>query len=237
MIRNIIREVPYEQSDFSFYFDDDGLTSKGGNCCYNLFIVSNDGWGRKSGFNMDEYKKVVEQAEGINEGFYDVVNRSQSWNNYLSYKEVMRDWYIDYSPSKCHKLKEWYNKYSDVDDAESIAEFLTITTGEQWGSCRVRGYSQGDMVDVIYCKKYNNQPEAYGEIYLGCGKEFCVIDLDEDGNEIESCCGYIVADSQAYRDEEYKKLVCEWAGIEEEETQLEMIDGYHTVTNYDYRVA
>ena len=95
MIKNIIREVPPEQCDFNFYFDDDGLTSSGGNYCYNLFIVSNDGWGRKSGFNMSEYQKVVEQAEGISEGFYDVTHQSQSWNNYSTYKEVMKDWCID----------------------------------------------------------------------------------------------------------------------------------------------
>ena len=72
---------------------------------------------------------------------------------------------------------------------------------------------------------------------MGAAKEFEVIDLDEDGNEVDNCGGYIVADSQAWRDEEYKRLVCEWAGIEESETQLEMIDGSHTYTKYTYRVV
>lgn len=72
---------------------------------------------------------------------------------------------------------------------------------------------------------------------MGCGKEFCVIDVDEDGNETDKCYGYIIADCQAWKDEDYKRLVCEWAGIDEEETRLEMIDGSTTQTIYSYRVA
>lgn len=65
---------------------------------------------------------------------------------------------------------------------------------------------------------------------MGCGKEFCVIDVDEGGNETDECYGYIIADCQARQDEDYKKLVCEWDGINEEETRLEMIDGSTTQT-------
>lgn len=39
-IKYIIREVPPEQTEFSFYFDNDGLKEIGGDYCYNLFIVA-----------------------------------------------------------------------------------------------------------------------------------------------------------------------------------------------------
>ena len=67
-IKNIIRECSPETAELSFYFDDDGLTEKGGDYCYNLFIVMQDRHGI-SGFNMDEYKRVKETAENILEGF------------------------------------------------------------------------------------------------------------------------------------------------------------------------
>ena len=57
------------------------------------------------------------------------------------------------------------------------------------------------------------------------------------GEEIDSCYGYIVADCEAFRDEEYKKLVSDWAGIKPEECTLEMIDGCSTHTTYNYRTA
>lgn len=233
MYKHIIREVAPEACDFSFYFDDDGLTSAGGDYCYNLFIVSNDGWGRISGFNIEEYKNVQRQAENIIDEFESV----GGWNNYSSYKEVMQDFCIPYNPHKCHLLKEWA-KEADSSEPESIAEFLTITTGKKWDVSSARGYCQGDYVDIVYCPEfYKSGVESYGEVYLGAAKEFCVIDLDENGEEADSCYGYIVADCQAWHDEDYKKIVCEWAGIDAEETQLEMIDGCNYSRSYSYRIA
>ena len=37
--------------------------------------------------------------------------------------------------------------------------------------------------------------------------------------------------------EEYKKIVCEWACIDEDETQIELIDGCYTETHYNYKIA
>lgn len=64
----------------------------------------------------------------------------------------------------------------------------------------------------------------------------CIV-LNTTKEEIDSCYGYIVADCEARDDEDYKKLVCEWACIDKAETRLEMIDGYHTYIKYDYRIA
>ena len=77
----------------------------------------------------------------------------------------------------------------------------------------------------------------YGDVFFGCAKEFVVIDLDKNGEEADSVGGYIVADCQANADEDYKRIVCEWAEIDENETVLEMIDGQRTVTQYTYRTA
>lgn len=238
MIKNIIREVAPEACDFRTYFDDDGLTSAGGDYCYNLFIISNDGWGRISGFNIDEYKNIQDKIDHILDGFDDVKNpgNAYNWTGYSSYKEVMRDFGIDYNPRKCHALKEWAKK-ADAGKPDSVADYLTITTGKKWAVKGVCGYCQGDYVDIVYCVEHYDDVRPYGEIWMGCGKEFCVIDVDEDGNETDECYGYIIADCQAWKDEDYKKLVCEWAGINEDETRLEMIEDSHTYTKYSYRVA
>ena len=44
-----------------------------------------------------------------------------------------------------------------------------------------------------------------------------------------------MADCQAWKDEDCKKLVCEWEGIPEDETELQMVDGYTVSTIYSYR--
>lgn len=238
-IKNIIREVPAEQTDLSFYFDGDCYNANSGDYNNTVFIVCNDR-GRRYGLNIEEYNRVAKQAEGVSEGFYDVEHKESAWTSYETYKDVMQDWSIDYTSHKCHLLKEWYNGGGEVDDAESIAAFLTITTGKTWAVQSVYGYSQGDYAEVVYCvDNYSGEKTAkvFGEVWLGCAKEFGVIDLDENGEEMDSCYGYIVSDCEARGDDDYKRLVCEWAGINPDETRLEMIDGYHTYTKYDYRIA
>lgn len=235
-INYIVRELPPESTDFSFYFDDDGLTEAGGDYCNNLFIVS---FRRHSeGFNNEEYKRVQDKADAIIDGFSDVSDKwTNGYNSYETYKECMEYNAIEYTTHKCHALKEWV-KTADTRNPETIADFLTITTGKRWQVDSATGYCQGDYVEMVYCPEhYKDGVKHYGEIWLGAGKEFYTIDLDENGDETDTCYGYIIADSQAWKDEDYKRLVCEWAGIPENETQLEMIDGSNTYTQYSYRTA
>ena len=182
-IKNIIREVPAENADLQFFFDDDGLTERGGDYCYNLFIVCNDRWNRISGFNIEEYKKVKEKADDIISGFSDVdeVDKSIYDGHRFTYKEIMQENNIPYTSHKCHLLREWA-KYADTDKTESIAEYLTIITSHKWETASAYGYYQGDYCEMVYCPEhYKKGVQAYGEVYLGCAKEFCVIDMDENG--------------------------------------------------------
>lgn len=235
MIKNIIREVPAEYADFSYYFDDDGLTGKSGDFCNTLFILNLDRWGRIDGFNADVYKDILSTARELAECIDDVTSGEKQY--FQTIKEIMPGFGFAYNPTKCHKLKEWAAS-DDFDSVGGIAEYLTIKTGREWSTSSARGYCQGDYVDILYCvDAYKDGVEQYGEIWLGAATEFCVVDLDADGNEIDACYGYIVADCQAWKDEDRKRLVCEWAGIEPEETAFELIDGYKTVTQYSYRTA
>lgn len=246
MIKNIIREVAPEACDFSLYFDCDGLSGHGDEYYNNLFIVSRDRWGRiDGGINTEEYERVQREAENIIDSFERV---GGGMYDFISYKEAMEYVGVPYNSRKCHALKEWA-KTADAYEAEAVAEYLTITTGKKWAVSSAHGYCQGDYVEMVYCpERYPDGVKNYGEIWLGCGKEFCVIDVEdyqepeEEGGEPtytegDTVYGYIVADSEAWRDEDYKRIVCEWAGINEAETRLEMIDGQNTYTTYSYRVA
>lgn len=223
MKKYIIREVEPEARDFSLYFEDDGLSEAGGDYCYTLFIINNEGWGRVSGFNIEEYKNVCRSASELADMFNEIDGNGYYAPQYSTYKACMIDNGISYNSRKCHALKELLRDFDET--PENIAAYLTITTGKKWAVSSAHGYCQGDFVEMVYCPEYyKNGVQNYGEIWLGCAEEFCVIELDENGEEIDTCYGYIVADCEAWKDEEYKKIVCEWAGIDEKETQLEMIE-------------
>lgn len=233
MKKYLIKEVAPEATDFSLYFVCDCFDENAGDYGYTLFIVNYEGWSRWSGYNVEEWRNIIKKADYILEDFDTVESYKE-----CTYKDVMRDYNIPYSPTKCHALKEWA-KDADTNKIETMIDFLTITTGHKWDCVSCCGYSQGDCASVIFCKDFHTEQTATiaGELYLGCGKEFYIADLDENGEEIDSCYGYFVADCQAWKDEEYKKLVCEWAGIPEDEAELQMIDDCCTSTHYTYRTA
>ena len=236
MKKYIVREVEPFSADFSFYFDDDWLTEAGGDFCCNLFIV---GGNRISSFNGNVYRDICDKANEMSEMFDDIANGGYYSSFYASYKACMEDNGISYTSKKCHELKELLRDFDD-NDTESVAEFLNISTNTtSWNVVSATGYCQGDYVEVVFCANFHSRQFAKqcGEVWLGAAKEFCVIDLDENGEEQDACYGYIVSDSEAIYDEDYKRLVCELACIPESETQLEMIDGYSTRTICSYRTA
>lgn len=237
-IKNIIREVPGEQAELSFYFDGDCFSEGAGDYGYTLFIISKLGYGRLGGLNIDEYKRVQDQSQELLDNFEWVDDEKPDYQgNIYCDEQALNDAGIGYTSHKCHLLREWA-KDADPDKPESIAAYLSITTGKEWDVSSAYGYCQGDYVQIVYCKQYYPENvQKYGEIWLGAAKEFTVIALDENGEEQDRVYGYIVADCEARTDADYKRLVCEWEGLNPEETELQMIDGYHTYTKYDYRTA
>ena len=220
MKKIIAKEVNPSNVDFSFYFDDDGLKSVGGENCA-VYIVPADRR-RYDGFNMDEYKEIEEQAETIIDEFEDV--KSGYSGHYDSYKAVMQDYGIPYTSRKCHLLKKWA-EHANPYDTSDIAEFLTITTGEEWAVKAFTGYSQGDYCEVVYCvSRYT--PEhitEIGKLWLGCGTEF----------SIDDCCGYYVIDELRWEEgEKLRQYLADCYGCKPEELEIHLYDGEHVVTDY-----
>jgi len=220
MKKIIAKEVNPNHVDFSYYFDDDGLKSAGGENCA-VYIVPGDRR-RYGGFNIEEYEEIEEKAKAIIDGFRDV---SDKWTNgYTTYKEVMEDNAIPYTSRRCHLLKEW-TEYANPYDPGFIAEFLTITTGEKWEVKSFTGYSQGDYCDVVYCTKHYTPEhiDEIGKFWLGCGTEFC----------IDDCYGYYVPDTIRWQEgETLRKYLADCYGCKPDELEIYLYDGEHIVTDY-----
>lgn len=252
MKKYIIKEVPAGQAEFSNYFDVDGLTEVGGDYCYNLFIVAQSR--NSSGFNEKEYQNIQAEIEELLEGYTDIVNKSD-YAQYSSIGAMLLDHglidnihntkhikaYTQFFADCCEKPHSPYGNYPDnfiAHSTEKTAEYLTLKTGKQWDTDSATGYSQSDYVKMVYCKEhYTEGVKHYGEIWLGAAKEFSITFLNGNGEEEDTVYGYIVADCQARKDEDYKKLICEWEGVDEEEAELQIIDGQSTVVSYSYRTV
>jgi hypothetical protein len=197
MKKIIAKEVNPSHVDFSYYFDDEGLTSKGGeNCAIYIVPVNRI---RYNGFNMDEYREIEQQAQAVIDDYEDG----------YSIDEALREWV----------------KHANTSDTESIAEYLTITTGEKWEVKSFTGYSQGDYCEVVYCTNHYT-PEHINEIgkfWLGCGTEFC----------IDGCYGYYVPDTIRWREgDELRQYLADCYGCKRDELEIYLYDGERIVTKY-----
>lgn len=197
MAKIIAKEVNPADLDFSYYFDDDGLKSVGGKNCA-VYIVPADRR-RYSGFNLDEYQEIEYRAQAVIDDYEDGYRVEET-------------------------LTEW-TKTADTSDTGSIAEFLTITTGEEWTVKAFTGYSQGDYCEVIYCVNHYT-PERINEIgnlWLGCGTEF----------SIDNCYGYFVIDTIRWEEgEKLRQYLADCYGCKPDELEIYLYDGEHTVTDY-----
>lgn len=232
MIKHIIRQVPDEDADWRFYFDGDCFNENSGDYNNTIFPRTWDHYRWWACVNEDEFKTIHNEMVDV---FYDV-NESIGYG-YKNVKEVMHDYKLPYNPKSAHELKVIAEL--DYDDSEVIARYMTIKTGKKWDVAGGNGYCQGDYCEMVYCTENytNDDARAIVDAVLGCGHEYGVIEVDENGNEVDSCWGYFVMDSEAWRDEDIKALFCEREGFDINETQLEMVDGSTTHVTYSYRTA
>ena len=197
MKKIIAKEVNPAHVDFTYYFEDDRLKGVGGENCA-VYIVPADRR-RNGGFNMDEYQEIEQQAQAVIDDYED-------------------GYPID------ETLKEWA-KHADTSDTDSIAEYLTLTTGEEWAVKAFTGYCQGDYCEVVYCKAHYSEEHIteIGKFWLGCGTEFC----------IDDCYGYYVPDTIRWEEgETLRKYLADSYGCKPEELEIYLYDGEHVVTDY-----
>lgn len=231
-MKTIIREVAPEHTNAQWYFDGDCFNENSGDYCNTIFILSLEHCQLyPCCLNESEFKHIQDEMRDVFWAIEDEIGYG-----YKNVKEVMNDYKLHYTPKNAHELKDMVEK--GYEEPEVVARYLSLKTGKPWDVRECRGYCQGDYVEVIYCMDNYTEKDAdiFGDIANGCFKEFGVIELDDDGNEVDSCYGYYVTDTEAWKPEDIKHLVCKWSGCDENITELHLCGTSHTVTTYDYDV-
>ena len=104
-------------------------------------------------------------------------------------------------------------------------EVLKKVTGKDWEETTLRGYSQGDWQTLYYVKDEvtDNEIETIENFYMGKVTEFTV---DEGDGDIYHD---FVPDDIVWKG---KKSICEYLGLEVENTTVYVDDGYEKVYRY-----
>jgi hypothetical protein len=108
-----------------------------------------------------------------------------------------------------------------------ILEELKKVTGKVWEEYTMRGYSQSDWQTLYYVTDEvdDEEIEVIENYYMGKVSEFIVIENDDE----EYLYRTFVPDDVVWKG---KKSICEYLGLNEEETTIYEDDGYEKVYKY-----
>ena len=135
----IFREV--ENPEFSIFFDGDIFNENSGGYEYNLFLITFNR-NHQYGLNCDKYEQLQETVNSLYNDFEYVGKGCTDYNGKrYTYKQAMQENGLVYSATKAHKLKVLFANCRYPDDIETLAEYLTITTGKAWKTTSATGYT------------------------------------------------------------------------------------------------
>lgn len=218
-------ERPSEATDFSLYFDDDGMKSVGGeNCAVYIFNESND-----VRYNQEELLAIYNKANSLAD-YLDILLHTDTPSDfpYETIKDCMEDFDLPYSQEKEKELCAWVEEksFGKINETDILAEYLSITTSKPWETLSFTGYSQGDYCTVLYCSEVYSKESIteIGKLWLGSGFEY----------EIDGEIGYYVTDDIQWGDrEKLRKTLADYYGCEAR--NLVIREYVNTVQQYLYK--
>ncbi len=212
MDKIIAKELPPEEIDFSFYFENDTFLGKD-----SAIYIPQSRYIR--GLNTEAYDEIVSQAESIIEGFHDIGK-----HYFETFKDVMEYNSVSFTKETYSLLRKWA-KNADTNNNHDIARYLSIVTGKSWNVRTFRGYVQGSYCQVVYCTDCHSEEfiNEAGNFWLCCGTEFC----------IDGVSGYYVLDTIRWEEnEKLVNLLAEYACCKPADLNVYLYKGSHTVADY-----
>ena len=225
MTNIIFREVSPECQETDYLYDNDIITGKCGDGYEDaiLYVIAGSDYAVT---NKQEWENLCNLVDNVATDFYDLLHNNGYY--FRTFKEICHYYGIKYSPVMVHKLKAFAESYDDR-SFDDIAAFLTITTGKEWDTYTVTGYSQGDYATGIYCTEFYTSESL--ELYVGAAAgtvtEFCRIE------ENDACYGFFVPDEIKWNTDKLRTYLANCWGDKEEEITIELFKGYSSVANYE----
>lgn len=136
-----------------------------------------------------------------------------------------------YTTREIGEIKKIVNKYGEwrVDDDKTVCELLKITTGAEWQKTTIRGCCQSDWNTIIYRADLWDAAaiERIEKEYFNEGSEWEIRYADEDSDEYE-----FTQYCYEWSDDGIKKEIADETGVQPDEVQLEVFDGWSRTEKY-----
>lgn len=215
-----------DEYDCNYYFE----------CDYKNYYIK----GRYNDVGNEDIKKLFKSIEEVidelDNGFTKDLKPVQSW--YKNVTELYKDYFVQSEFNSYYfkekpikklnsvivgKLSNIF-KMTDYVTIKTVAEVLSVLTGEGWEVYTMRGCNQSDYADVITNDK--DVLDGLTSAFFGTGTTFY---CEEDG-----CYYPIYIDCPTT--EECKEELHAMTGYSIEKMELYIINGYTTTPNYEKAV-
>ena len=218
--------------DTSIYYDFDDAAANG------IIILG----GRNFiSYKSQEYERIEKYFdELVNE--FEHITAGDGYAVYNSLSVAVAEYFPKanggrYSTREIHEIKNIINQYNGY--AESIAApLLSIITGKEYTARGLRGYSQGDYVDIIYpAGELNNDDIKYIEaIFFGTGSEYKIIESKSPLtlDEIQQTEDYYFDYFHEWSADEIKNKIATREELPRENIKIFEISRRYRVTHYEY---
>ena len=205
-------QVAPEETEFSFYFDDEGFTGD-----YSIVIDNCNRWSEK--YNKEFLNDFVNtwKEYSYTNSMIMSLEYALTGDNFKNRKNL--------KTKDINDLKKLYEDSDGGEDLETAAEFYSIVTGKEWKVKSFRGYTQGEYCEVLYrLDQYGEDSiDEIGNIWLGCADEFIIDDVSGY---------YVIHDISWQGGDALREKLADISGYDKNSLEIYMFDHYSRTAVY-----
>lgn len=189
-------------------------------------VVLIGAYNRKSGSAelIDFIGKFEDYADDLNDILCKEKDPDKAVKEMTDYFDLSSAYGPDYTPSS--DLEDWKKAISEIEYTQYEEHILTCLTGRKYARITIRGCSQSEWATLIYPADWTEDELSNFEIeYFDLGTEWS---LDSEDYDLGATFYY----THTFADEKAKEEMADFFGVDKEEIQLKVLEGYKKIPEY-----
>lgn len=173
---------------------------------------------------IDFIDQFEQNASDLEEILHEEKDPRKAVNEMTDYFDLSSAYGPDYTPSS--NVEDWKKAISEIEYTQYEEYILTCLTGKKYARATIRGCSQSEWATLIYPADWTEDDLSTFEIeYFDLGTEWI---LDSDDYDLEATFYY----THTFADEKAKEEIADFFGVDKEEIQLKVLEGYKKIPEY-----
>lgn len=183
-------------------------------------------YNRKSGSKelIDFIDRFEQNASDLDEILHEEKDSQEVIKEMTDYFDLSSAYGPDYTPSS--DVEDWKKAIDEIEYTQYEEYILTCLTDKEYARTTIRGCSQSEWATLIYPADWTRDELSDFEIeYFNLGTEWKLASEDYDS-------GATYFYTHTFADEKAKEEMADFFGVDKEEIQLKVLEGYKKIPEY-----